>query len=658
MIRGGWLHRLFVTAVCLSLSGTWATARTPAWLVEAMSRRDAGLEAGQDAVILHDEAFWDYTKRGRVELSVRFAVRVLEEEGRRAAVFVLGYDASADKLRSLEGWVLHEGVHPFPFRRRDCVDVADSLDELYSDYRTVRYSAADEARVGTVFAYEFRISHRSLFAERSWFFNTEYPVLHSSLEARAPKGWGFRYDLTNEREAVKMNSSGELMRWTASSLAAFVGEEGGSSGMYRTRLRLTVVPDSEGARSYPLLSWDSWPAVAAYVSDICHEPSRSGVQVAAKARELTAGLDSDGERIQAIAEYVQRTRYVAISVDLGKGGGFKPHDAEAVLRANYGDCKDKVNLMRALLGVVGIESYPVIVLADAARWIDPRWPSPAQFNHAIIGIRTEAQPHWEAVVKDDRLGSLLIFDPTDESLSLGHLPYQIQGTRALLGLSGSELFTLPRASPENHFRQDELEGVLHPNGDIEGVVRLDRSGLMAGGWRRARRLSSPSEFEKQVIRALGTKMRNLTTGDLLLEDGPPEQVLSMSTSFVSLGYARSMRDRLLILDPDLLGRGERIPEKDLNRRTDLRLDPKTHRTRTSIVLPGGYVVDELPPPVELENPWARFRLSVSVDGQRLVYEREEVWKQAVVPADQYEEYRGFLRDVRDACKKPVVLVRI
>lgn len=261
-------------------------------------------------------------------------------------------------------------------------------------------------------------------------------------------------------------------------------------------------------------------------------------------------------------------------------------------------------------------------------------------------------------MQDERLGSVLFFDPTHEDVVVGHLPYTIQGTRALLGYHGSELITLPRSHPENHLRHDELEVVLHPNGDIEGLARLDRTGLLAGGWRRTKRLTSPGEFEKRVTRAMGANMRNVATGGVLFEDDRIRGALSLSTSFASLGYARSMRGRILVLDPDFMGRNEWIPAEDENRRTSIRIEPSTHRTRNSIILPMNFKVDELPPTVTIETPWADFRLHVSVEEHILTYEREEIWKQALVPAEEYEAYREYLRSVRNACAMPVVLVKI
>ena len=42
-------------------------------------------------------------------------------------------------------------------------------------------------------------------------------------------------------------------------------------------------------------------------------------------------------------------------------GGFIPHEAGEVLQSRYGDCKDHVMLLEALLAAKGIKSTPVLI---------------------------------------------------------------------------------------------------------------------------------------------------------------------------------------------------------------------------------------------------------------------------------------------------------
>jgi transglutaminase-like putative cysteine protease len=47
-----------------------------------------------------------------------------------------------------------------------------------------------------------------------------------------------------------------------------------------------------------------------------------------------------------------------------------------VLARNYGDCKDKAALMRALLKAAGIDSYAVIIYSGDRHFVRPEWPGP------------------------------------------------------------------------------------------------------------------------------------------------------------------------------------------------------------------------------------------------------------------------------------------
>ncbi len=93
--------------------------------------------------------------------------------------------------------------------------------------------------------------------------------------------------------------------------------------------------------------------------------------VRAKALQLTANASSEIEKIRALAKYVQDTKYVAVSLNVTRGGGYTPRRADEVLAKNYGDCEDKATLLRALLKAVGIDAYLVPITADDRTYVRP-----------------------------------------------------------------------------------------------------------------------------------------------------------------------------------------------------------------------------------------------------------------------------------------------
>ena len=103
--------------------------------------------------------------------------------------------------------------------------------------------------------------------------------------------------------------------------------------------------------------------------------------IRAKAQELTQSALSKAEKVRALYEWVSRNiRYVGVYVG---AGGFVPHDAQSVLDNRYGDCKDHVVLLEALLRAVGIESSAALVHTGALHKL-PELPTPFAFDHANV----------------------------------------------------------------------------------------------------------------------------------------------------------------------------------------------------------------------------------------------------------------------------------
>jgi hypothetical protein len=165
---------------------------------------------------------------------------------------------------------------------------------------------------------------------------------------------------------------------------------------------------------------------------------------------------------------VQNIRYIAIEVNLARGGGYQPHPATEVFANQYGDCKDKANLMRAMLKIAGIRSYLVGVYSGDRYHVNPQWPSPGQFNHMIIAIQVDDSITSPVAFVHPVLGRLLLFDPTDTGTPLGDLPEDEQGSYALViaGKQG-DLVQLPSAPAESNRSDITIAGTLSDRGTLD-----------------------------------------------------------------------------------------------------------------------------------------------------------------------------------------------
>ena len=86
------------------------------------------------------------------------------------------------------------------------------------------------------------------------------------------------------------------------------------------------------------------------------------------------------EKIRKAYEFVSALRYVAIEFGVN---GIRPRTPAVVLQNRYGDCKDKANLLIALLANMGIDGQFVLLNRFSSTDVDfPSW----QFNHAIAYV--------------------------------------------------------------------------------------------------------------------------------------------------------------------------------------------------------------------------------------------------------------------------------
>ena len=99
---------------------------------------------------------------------------------------------------------------------------------------------------------------------------------------------------------------------------------------------------------------------------------------------LTADAKTPLDKAKIVYNYMQnKTRYISVQIGIG---GWKPMLASDVDRLGYGDCKGLSNYTKALLDVVGVQSYYTIVYGDSdIRDIDATFSS-LQGNHAILSI--------------------------------------------------------------------------------------------------------------------------------------------------------------------------------------------------------------------------------------------------------------------------------
>ncbi|MEK7830154.1 MAG: transglutaminase domain-containing protein, partial [Acidobacteriota bacterium] len=380
--------------------------------------------------------------------------------------------------------------------------------------------------------------------------------------------------------------------------------------------------------------------------------------MAAKARELTASAKTEFERIQAVGRYAQSVNYISIQIDLGKGGGYRPHLATDVFAKNYGDCKDKANLMRAMLKSLGIESYPVVIYSGDPNRVQPEWPSPQQFNHCIIAVKVGDATDAATVIKHPQLGRLMIFDPTDDDTPVGDLPDHEQGSYALIAAGeAGDLVKMPSTPPEANRMERSIEAVLGVDGSLNATVRERSFGQEAVDERRLFKRSARPQYNTQIERWITATVPGAKVSKIEPVDGSHNGQFALDVEFESPSYAKSMRGNLLMFKPAIVSRRSSVFLTEAKRTHPVVLSAEAYNETVKIKLPANFVVDEMPEGAEINQPFGSYAVTYEVKDGYLIYKRSLILKSATIPVEQYAAIRNFFGRIVGSEQAPVVLAR-
>jgi hypothetical protein len=380
--------------------------------------------------------------------------------------------------------------------------------------------------------------------------------------------------------------------------------------------------------------------------------------MARKAYELTALAKTEFEKIRAISSYVQNIQYISIQTGIGRGGGYRPHAANEVFAKSYGDCKDKANLMRAMLKVVGIEAYPVSIYSGDPNYVRTSWPSPQQFNHCIIAVKVSAQTQANTIIQHPTLGRLLMFDATDEQTPLGDLPYYLQGSLALISSkTETDLVKMPVTPPEMNQLERTATLELQADGAIAGNIHELANGQTAVVFRSEfRRLAKP-EYTAMIERWLTTGATSARLNKMEPADHNADGRFSLNVEFSAASYGQLMQGRLLVFKPAIVSRRESLALTAATRKHPVVLRANAYSETVRVKLPSGFTVDELPDAVKIQTPFGSYVTSYEIQDNQLVFKRQLSQQAATIGPADYAVVRKFFESIRAAENAPVVLAR-
>ena len=359
------------------------------------------------------------------------------------------------------------------------------------------------------------------------------------------------------------------------------------------------------------------------------------------ADEITQGVTDKRAQAEALYRWVSKEiRYVGIFLGFG---GVVPHAADEIAQARYGDCKDHVTILEALLAAKGIKSSTVLVNAAGSYWLPKVAITPGQFNHVITYL-----PEFKLYV-----------DSTAAMAPFGVLPAQELGKPVLItddGTGQPRIATLPLANAQ----RDRIKVVSKVEVTPEGAVKGESSIVNSGVYEFIAR-SILSRIPKGAEEQVAAQVLNMTgqPGTGTFKYGEPRdlsQPFNYATQFASPNFAQMPGPGAIRVPPGLgslsgiagiagaLGLAKRdFPVGAIGGYKE---------EITTLSFPDSVKITTLPKPVVKENALGKYTSSYAMEGSIITVTRtlEEKFVKSTLSPEEFPLYRelgeAVVRDLR------------
>jgi len=502
---------------------------------------------------------------------------------------------------------------------------------VYTDYRQ-KHVTVPGLRPGEVLEYDMvTVIHTPLAAGQFWAdydFDKNNIMLDEELDVDVPSDRPLK--LKNKPDLdpkISEENRRRIYHWTSSHLE----REDDTKDKDKDKKKKKKKVDEERP-DVQLTTFVSWEQIGLWYAGLEKDRRAPSPEVRAKAAELTQGLDTPLDRVQALYDYVAKNfRYVSLSLGLGR---YQPHASGDVLHNQYGDCKDKHTLLASLLEAEGLHASSVLI--NSSRKLDPDVPSPSQFDHVItmLPMTTPPEEVW--------------MDTTSEVAPFRLLAFSLRDKLALVipAKGTPHLEETPADTPMPDSEISEVDGKINEIGKLEAHVHYTFRGdeeLMLRSIFRHYPEAQWQRVVENVNAGVGGDITNLKISDPAATREP----FTMSYDVAKPNFLDWSKKKSALTLPlcqfNLPDLGNSDDEADAD--AALKLGPKAEYVyKIKLGLPANYTA-HAPLPFSLKRDYAEYEATYKLEGTSFTAARTLTMRQTELPAPRATDYQAFRRAV-------------
>ena len=365
-------------------------------------------------------------------------------------------------------------------------------------------------------------------------------------------------------------------------------------------------------------------------------------QTKSKIKELVKGITNPIEKAKIIYEFVQnKTRYINVSIGIG---GLRPMKSEKVDRLGYGDCKGLTNYTRALLKIVGVESYFTEIYGGKIK-INMDFDFPViHGNHVILNIPNKGNDIW--------------LECTDQTIPFGFLG-DFTDDRDVLVITpeGAIKKRTPSYKNETNLQITKATIRLDEKGTIQATLERVSKGLKFDNRHNYDRYPKETLI-KHYKSKVWSYNNNLEVESVKLKNDK-EQVVFTEDFSISIEDYATVTDAEILFRVNLFNKNSFIPKRYRNRKLPLQIQRGYKDEDESIIeIPKGYQVETLFEEKSIINKFGMYQISIDkIDEHHIKYKRTLFIKEGLYPKEDYKTYRAFRRKVAKNDNLRIALIK-
>jgi hypothetical protein len=322
----------------------------PDWGLEAAKTHTPDYARDSPAVLLSDEYVETIDSEGRAVERERYAIRILQPEGRRQAECAVSYDVD-EKINYFREWTIGADEKQYQAKDTDFVDKGDPNDSVMLMAEKTRIVHPPAADPGAIVICETEELLPPYEQEQQWNFQLTIPAVYQAFEVDLPAGRNYSTAWHRHEPIPPVQVSPGHWRWEVKDMKALDLRDVKATLEWRAlAARMSVqwgMAAVDGADN-------QWRQLGLEYATLEAHRTDATPEITAEAQSLAAGAPDFYTKLKRVTEYIQKNvQYFVVERGIG---GWQPHYASDIFRNRYGDCKDKTTLLISMLQVVGIHA--------------------------------------------------------------------------------------------------------------------------------------------------------------------------------------------------------------------------------------------------------------------------------------------------------------